>query len=189
MSLEELWQLFPIELKPHNPAYSEWYSEEEAKLKELFSKEDIKRISHMGSSAVPGLVAKPIVDILLEVDKKTDIKELKITLNESGWCFMGGTEKEGYLRLSFNKGYTIDGFAKKVYHLHVMYHGDWNELYFRDYLKEHKSVAKEYEELKINLLEEFRNNRDGYTEAKTDFINRYTKLAREQYQKRYEVGE
>ena len=47
-------------------------------------------------------------------------------------------------RISFNKGYTEDGFAEKVFHLHLRYRGDNGELYFRDFLIEHPDVAKEY---------------------------------------------
>ena len=51
--------------------------------------------------------------------------------------------------LSFNKGYTGNGYAERVFHLHLRYVGDNNELYFRDYLIEQPDVAKEYEELKL----------------------------------------
>ena len=88
-------------------------------------------------------------------------------------------------RITLNKGYTEQGFAEKVFHLHIRIAGDNNELYFRDYLKEHKKIAKEYEILKLSLWEEFEHDRDGYTEAKTDFIKKYTNLAKSDYEGRY----
>ena len=55
-------------------------------------------------------------------------------------------------RISFNSGYTKAGFADKVFHIHLRYIGDNEELYFRDYLREHPQIAKEYETLKLNLF-------------------------------------
>ena len=89
-------------------------------------------------------------------------------------------------RISFNRGYTKDGFAAKVFHLHLRYAGDHDELYFRDYLKEHPPVAGEYEALKLRLWKQFERNRDAYTEAKTAFIRKWTREAKKVYAKRYE---
>ena len=87
--------------------------------------------------------------------------------------------------ISLNKGYTENGFAEKVFHIHLRYVGNNNELYFRDYLNEYPEIAKEYEKLKLNLLKKFKHNRDAYTEAKTEFIIKYTELARKKYKERY----
>lgn len=87
--------------------------------------------------------------------------------------------------ISFNKGYTENGFAEKVFHLHLRHIGDNNELYFRDYLIEHPDVAGEYEKMKLKLWKEYEHNRDGYTDAKTEFIQKYTEKARVLYKNRY----
>ena len=87
----------------------------------------------------------------------------------------------------YNKGYTKYGFAEKVYHLHVRYFGDWEELYFRDYLREHADVSKAYESLKRELKEKFQYNRDAYTIAKTEFIQRYMQKAKRLYGNRYKL--
>ncbi|MGB8455588.1 MAG: GrpB family protein [Anaerocolumna sp.] len=184
MSLEELWELFPIILKKHNPNYKEWYEIEERQLFSCIKNQDIKRINHIGSSAVEGLIAKPTVDILLEVDNNCDITRLIEILKMNSWILMS-SEHEPDLKLVFNKGYTPDGFAEKVYHLHVRYLGDWNELYFRDYLLDHADVAVQYGNLKLSLWKEYEHNRDGYTEAKSDFIMRYTEKAKFEYAGRY----
>lgn len=88
-------------------------------------------------------------------------------------------------RQSYNKGYTKDGFADRVFHLHVQTIGDWNELYFRDYLIEHPEIAKEYEALKLQLKIKYEHNRDAYTDAKEEFVITYSKLAKQQYGDRY----
>jgi GrpB-like predicted nucleotidyltransferase (UPF0157 family) len=80
--------------------------------------------------------------------------------------------------MMFLKGYTPEGFRGQAYHLHVRYPGDWNELYFRDYLRDHPDAATEYAELKRGLKERFEHDRDGYTNAKTEWIEQHTRLAR-----------
>ncbi len=87
--------------------------------------------------------------------------------------------------IPFNKGYTEKGFAEKVFHLHLKYIGDNDELYFRDYLMEHTDVAKEYERMKLRLWKEYEFNRDGYTNAKTNFIRKYTEKAKLEYGDKY----
>ncbi|GMQ63562.1 GrpB family protein [Vallitalea maricola] len=184
MTLEELWKLFPIILKEHNTDYLNWYNDEKQQLLEIIDKGDIKRINHIGSSSVKGLISKPIVDILLEINNEINIDQLISKLINNGWTIMS-SEKSPILNMSFNKGYTIKGFAEKVFHLHVRYYDNWNELYFRDYLREHEEVADEYGRLKLSLLDKYKNNRDGYTNAKTDFILKYTEKAKEEFGDKY----
>lgn len=184
MTLEELWQLFPIILKEHNTEYQAWYELEKEKLNSSVGEGNMIRISHIGSTAVRGLLAKPTVDILLEISRDYKVEQMKADLTADGWSLMAYQEHP-YMQADFNKGYTPEGFAEKVYHLHVRYYGDWDELYFRDYLNEHKEVAKEYAILKEGLLEQYRNNRDGYTEAKSEFVLKYSKAAKEYYEGRY----
>ena len=86
-------------------------------------------------------------------------------------------------RMDFNKGYTPNGFAERVFHLHLRAFGDHDELYFRYYLNEHPETAKEYEKLKLSLWKLYEYDRDGYTEQKTNFVRKVTQLAIEQYGK------
>ncbi|AGB41418.1 hypothetical protein Halha_1474 [Halobacteroides halobius DSM 5150] len=184
MTLEELWELFPIILREHNPEYKEWYLKEKENIEKTVGLNKIERINHIGSSAIEGLIAKPTVDILLEVGCNSDIDNLKLRLENAGWTLMA-FEKKPDLKMSFNKGYTSNGFAEKVFHLHVRFLGDWDELYFRDYLMIHEEVAKKYGELKQKLKKQYEHNRDGYTEAKTEFIKKWTKQARKEFPNRY----
>lgn len=184
MNLEELWELFPIILCEHNPEYKEWYSREKEEIGKIVGVSKIDRINHIGSTAVEGLIAKPTVDILLEIKCNNDIENIKLRLGDAGWVLME-SEREPNFKMSFNKGYTPNGFAKKVFHLHVRFLGDWDELYFRDYLMIHKGVAKKYGELKQQLQKKYEHDRDGYTETKTHFIRKWTKKAREDFGNRY----
>lgn len=184
MTLEELWQLFPIILKKHNTDYKDRYEIEKQRLLNCIDRKDIMRINHIGSTAVEGLIAKPTVDILLEINNESNTELLKDILLHNGWLLMS-SRKNPYMNMVFNKGYTKEGFAEKVYHLHVRHYDNWNELYFRDYLIEHEEVAKEYGKLKLQLLEKYRHHRDGYTDAKSDFILKYTERAKEEYADKY----
>ena len=94
---------------------------------------------------------------------------------------------QGENRRSFNKGYTENGFAEKVFHLHLRMEGDHDELYFRDYLMKHPQTAREYEQLKHSLWKQFEHDRDGYTAAKTGFVRSVTEQAKQLYNGRYEM--
>lgn len=80
-----------------------------------------------------------------------------------------------------NKGYTPEGFAERVFHVHLRIAGDNDELYFRDYLNAHPDVAQGYECLKLSLWKEFEHDRDGYTQAKAAFVRKYADLAKAEH--------
>ena len=181
MTLEELWELFPIFLTEHDDRWTCFYDEMEQFLTELLSDYQVTRISHIGSTAVNGIWAKNIVDILLEIDVKEDMGSVARIIENNGFICMSSSDK----RVSFNWGYTENGFAEKVYHLHLRYAGDNNELYFRDYLNEHSQIAKEYEQLKLDLWKKFEHDRDAYTNAKSEFVEKWTSKARKVYSNRY----
>ncbi len=181
MSLEELWELFPIALVAPNDEWKLFYAEIETDLKSILSDCPAERISHIGSTAVPGIWAKNIVDVLVEVSKDSDIENTAKAIEKNGFIRMSASAG----RISLNRGYTADGFADKVFHVHIRYSGDNDELYFRDYLIEHKQIAKEYEALKLRLWKRFEHNRDAYTSAKTEFVKKWTSEARKAYNGRY----
>lgn len=184
MTNEELWQLFPIIISEHNSNWKEKYLEEKAAIEESIGTQNIARINHIGSTSVPNLAAKPTIDILIEIRDDTDTDKLIGKMEVAGYIYSPQPDNPPP-HMMFMKGYTPEGFKGQVYHIHVRYSGDWNELYFRDYLKLHPDVADEYGKLKLELKEEFQHNRDGYTYAKTKFIKRITKLAREEMNNKY----
>ncbi|WP_247925506.1 GrpB family protein [Streptococcus oralis] len=174
MSLEELCQLFPIFLVEHKSEWKDWYESEKTSLKKILGANVIKRIEHIGSTAIPNIWAKNIVDILLEVGRIEDLARVRDLLVKNGWLVMS----ESPNRISLNKGYTEQGFAENVFHLHLRMTGDHDEIYFRDYLCQHPDIAQAYQELKLSLWKQFEHNRDAYTDAKTDFINHYVSEAK-----------
>lgn len=172
MSLAELWELFPIVLTAYNPDWSGWANEEILELSTLL-RDCNPTIHHIGSTAIPGIQAKPIIDILVEINPDTEWSRIKERMETAGYICMSVSET----RMSFNKGYTPAGYADKVFHIHFHSAGDNDEIRFCDYLIAHPEVAKEYEKLKLSLLPKYRNDRDGYTEAKTAFVMNVVDIA------------
>lgn len=173
MTLAELWQLFPIVLTPHQPQWKDWAKEEMVRISILLS-EYSPIVNHIGSTAIPGIQAKPIIDILVEIYPDSCWQRIKEAMETVGYICMSSSG----IRMSFNKGYTPHGYADKVFHIHIHTIGDNDEICFRDYLLTHPKAAKEYEALKLSLLPQYRNDRDGYTEAKSDFVRKIISLSK-----------
>lgn len=175
MSLEELWELFPIFLVPHNPEWFNWFKDEEKFLTSIIPHDYLVRIDHIGSSAIREIMSKNIVDVMVVLNSIDLFPTVKKILLDNGYLLMN---EEGQ-RMSFNKGYTPNGFANRVFHIHVRLNDDIDEIYFKNYLITHPVVAKRYEELKKELWHKYEHNRDAYTEGKSEFVKMYTVLAKE----------
>ena len=180
MTLDELWRLFPIILSEHKNCWREWYEEEKITLIAALDDMDFK-INQIGSTAIHHILAKPIIDILIEISSDISMENIKEKLKKYGYTCMS----ENTNRKSFCKGYTEKGFAKKVFHLHLRYLGDNDELYFRDYMNDNPIIADEYVKLKISLSKKYKFNRDAYTNAKSEFVLKYTRKAKAEYGLRY----
>jgi GrpB-like predicted nucleotidyltransferase (UPF0157 family) len=177
MTDEERAQLFPIVLSEHKSYWQENYRKEKTALEQAVGVKNIVRINHIGSTAIPNLIAKPTIDILIEIVNDIDVEKLIANMQSAGYRHI----KQPTTPIPhwfFIKGYTPQGFEGQVFHVHVNYSGDWDELLFRDYLLRHPETAVEYGKLKLELQKKFEHNRDGYTDAKTDFIKRIVQLAR-----------
>ena len=112
----------------------------------------IFRLSHVGSTAIDGIWAKPTVDMVLEAADAAAFKRLDAAIPTCGYIRM--RSEEG--RVSFNRGYTPKGFAQEVFHLHLRLPGDADEVFFRDYLNLRPDLAAEYERLKLCAVEALR---------------------------------
>lgn len=177
MSLEELWELFPIFLvKPNPDKWEADYLMMNNRIRKILNFDIANKIYHIGSTAIKGIWAKDIVDILIEFKEENSIKIAANELINNGFRLMHESEN----RISLNYGYTKQGFAEHVFHIHLRKHGDIDEIYFCDYLNSHPELAKEYETLKLTLWKKYEHNRDAYTDAKTEFISRWTKIAKKE---------
>ena len=160
---------YPITLVCHNNKRIEWYNEMEVKLSKLLNDIPIN-IYHIGSSAIPNIESKNIIDILIEtIDDRNFDKIVQILSKE--WELRWNEDDRAFLV----KGYGEKGFLDKVFHLHIRKKGDITEVEFKNILLEHPVVAKKYEALKLKLEKEYKYDREGYTEGKTEFIDNIIK--------------
>ncbi|MCD8042463.1 MAG: GrpB family protein [Tannerellaceae bacterium] len=173
---EKIGKLFPIHITPYNPDWKTLYEEEKSLLAGVLDKSLLFNIEHIGSTSVEGLAAKPTIDILVEVPDLND--ELKQTLIQKliqvGYENMDNAEKEN--KMTFGKGYDENYLSAHAYHLHIREKGDYlpDEIYFRDSLRENPDIRNEYAKLKYSLAEKYKNNREAYTQGKTEFVIRIT---------------
>ena len=179
MTNKELGGLFPIIIAEPDSRWPKLFEREKNKIRKALGKRNTIRIEHIGSTAIPRLKAKPTIDILLEVPGLMDSDGAIKKLKKLGYHYIPKPENPPP-HMMFAKGYTIHGFKGQAYHIHVRYRGDWDELYFRDYLKSHLDVAREYGELKVRLSRTYRNDREAYTDKKNSFIKRITRMARKE---------
>lgn len=155
-----------IELVDHNPLWEEKFKAEAALIKNIFGPQMVS-LHHIGSTAIPGIKAKPIIDLLGEVKDIRAVTSFNEQMSAIGYQAKGEMGITG--RQYFRKGNGI----VHTHHLHIFQAGHpeiRRHLAFVDYLKSHPSEAQEYSTLKVRLVEEFRSNPEGYTDAKTDFI-------------------
>lgn len=176
MTTAELGKLFPIIIKPWNKRWQAWYQKEREIITENLGRDRVVKIDHIGSTAIPGIHAKPCVDILLQVPQSTKLQSIIKKLKELNYEYIHKPENPPP-HMMFVKGYTKRGFKGQTAHIHVRYPGDHDELIFRDYLIHHPEDAMAYGELKLQLAETHKNDREAYTEAKTEFIHKVLKKA------------
>ncbi|MDP4550117.1 GrpB family protein [Alkalihalobacillus macyae] len=152
------------------------------KCKRLFDKEkslletiigdDARDIQHFGSTAIKGIEAKPIIDILVGVESLKDVEKFnKEKLKEAGYYHLSRVQIDG--KEVFAKFTDLENLTK-THILHVVEYGDswWKEhISFRDYLNTNESVAKEYESLKKYLVEKYSNDERSYTDEKKQFVD------------------
>ncbi len=178
LSKEQFQQLYPILLFEHNPKWFDKY-EKEKNLIESLLQDDIAHINHYGSTSVPGLLSKPSIDILLEIKKSSDRDKIIGLMKKIGYSYINKSYCSE-TTIMFFKGYELCGYGENIFHVHLRYEDDWDELYFRDFLRSNPDLVKEYSELKLKIVNLYLNNRKKYTAAKTDFIQKTTILARKE---------
>jgi GrpB-like predicted nucleotidyltransferase (UPF0157 family) len=175
-----------IEITQYNPDWSRLFEEEKQHLLSCLPKELIKRIEHFGSTAVPNLAAKPIIDILVEVTSLEETrKKIAPILESQGYDYFWRPTWGDDIPPFYAWFVKRDAKGNRTHHIHMVEKDfeHWDRLLFRDYLIEHPDVAKEYQALKISLSQTYRNDRIKYTKEKTEFIERVTAAAKAYYKK------
>jgi len=156
-----------VRVVPHDSAWPSLFVQQARALRAALGAVAL-RIDHIGSTAVPGLVAKPVIDIQISVADLVPLDAYKVPLEELGYVFrMDNTER--------TKRYFRERLGTRRTHIHVRRAGSFGEqfaLLFRDFLRMHPDVALRYGGLKMALAEEFSlpEQRHAYTDAKSPFI-------------------
>jgi GrpB-like predicted nucleotidyltransferase (UPF0157 family) len=178
LTTQELGFLFPIVIADYNPNWKRLYLNEKQIILSAINIRDIKRIEHIGSTAVPGLCAKPTIDILIEISDNTNCDIFINDLQKIQYHFIPKPENPPP-HIMLAKGYSKMGFTGQTYHIHVRYSGDLDEIIFRDYLIKNPDIARQYGDLKRRFSIEFKNDREKYTDSKTDFIKKIVQQAKD----------
>jgi GrpB-like predicted nucleotidyltransferase (UPF0157 family) len=162
-----------VQLEPYK---SEWViifvEEREALLSQI--SDHVIAVEHVGSTSIPEMSAKPIIDIAAAVLRLEDVKKCFRPLEAADYEYRGEVKPGDHL---FVKGSP----SKRTVYLHIAEYGSriWEDfLLFRDYLRRHKDVAQEYASLKRERAERYEKNRDSYTKSKADFIESILERAR-----------
>ena len=159
-----------VEIHAWSPGWAERFEAEKRVLLEAFRPEAIE-IEHIGSTAVRGLAAKPIVDMLLGAADLASIERRMPSLVALGYRYVPEFEAELPGRRYFVK--PAHGAAELHLHAVRVHDGFWSRhLAFRDALREDSHLAAEYAQLKRRLAARFGHDRGAYTDAKSDFIRR-----------------
>jgi GrpB-like predicted nucleotidyltransferase (UPF0157 family) len=175
-----------VAVVPYDPGWPEVFRREKEHLLSYLPAGLIRRVEHFGSTAVPGLAAKPVVDMLVEVsDLQATRARIAPVLQAQGydyfWRPTRGDDGPPFYAW-FIKRDPASGV--RTHHIHTVEAGfaeHWDRLLFRDYPIEHAQVAQEYQALKLRLASEHPNDRVAYTEGKTEFVLRVMAIAKRAY--------
>ncbi len=173
-----------IEIVPYDPAWPRRFESEKHHLRDCLPPELIGRIEHFGSTAVPGLAAKPIIDMLVEVTSLTEAaRRIVPVLEAQGYDYFWRPSWYDENTPSYIWFIKRNEAGERTHHVHFLEADshEWERLLFRDYLREHPDTAHEYAELKHRIARDYPNDRIAYAREKTAFINRITKAAHERY--------
>jgi GrpB-like predicted nucleotidyltransferase (UPF0157 family) len=175
-----------VSIVPYDPNWPRMFAQERDHLLISFPREMIGRIEHFGSTAIPGLAAKPIVDMLVEVRSLEETKRRIVpVLEAAGYDYFWRPTRGDDVPPFYAWFIKRDAAGIRTHHIHMVEKDfeHWERLLFRDYLIEHRQVAREYEALKLRLARDYPNDRVAYTDGKTDYVVRVTQLAKEYYER------
>lgn len=168
-----------ISIVPYNPLWPDMFRKEEAFLRSVLPPSLIRRIEHFGSTAVPGLSAKPVIDILVEVTSLEATKQEIVPILEAHgyeylWRPTIGDQPPWYAWFI-----KRDPSGVRTHHIHMVEADSelWDRLYFRDYLRKFPQEAQRYEQLKNDLQKKYSHDRVKYTAEKSAYIREVTERA------------
>jgi len=166
----------PVEIVPYDPAWPAQFEEERQAIAAALATWIVGSIEHVGSTAIPGLAAKPVIDMMAGVQSLEAARPAIDAAARLGYCYFP-------YRPDSEHWFCKPSPAFRTHHLHLVPfgNGQWRgAIAFRDYVRRHPAIAVEYETLKRQFAHEFHLDREAYTRAKHPFIERITTCALEQ---------
>lgn len=163
-----------IEVVPYDPRWPEAFALEAPRLRDAIG-DNVVAIHHVGSTAVPGLCAKPTIDIVVEVRDIETADARNERMEQLGY------EARGEWGFSGRRYFVKQQGSRRTHHVHVYQTGHPeidDSCSFRDYLRAHPAQASEYGRLKQRLAQQFPLDGRSYTDAKAGFVERMVKAAR-----------
>jgi GrpB-like predicted nucleotidyltransferase (UPF0157 family) len=165
----------PVELLPYDPNWPAAFESERTLIAPILGTNAI-RIEHMGSTSIPGLPAKPIIDVIVLVDDLDAARSAIPALEATGYSFWADNPDK--TKLFLVRG--LPPAPHRTHHLHIYDNPDEvdRHLVFRDRLRADPELRDGYLTLKIDLAARFRDDREAYTNHKAAFINTVVRPAR-----------
>jgi len=157
-----------IHIVPYDTSWVAQFERERAVLERLLAPWRGGPIEHVGSTAIPGLCAKPVIDIMVGVTSLPESEPAKSALREAGYQY-------AEYKTDVMHWFCKPSFAMRTHHLHLIPFGAplWHDrLKFRDILRADPVLAADYATLKLALASKFEFDREAYTEAKSAFVAR-----------------
>lgn len=167
-----------VQLVEYDSRWPELFLSEAKRVKSVLPAELVVSVDHFGSTSIPGLAAKPIIDILVSVRSVPEAREIAVQpLASIGYAFWSDNPRRDHL--FFVKGLP-PAAAHRTHHIHMLEPGSdmRAQLLFRDYLRSHSDEASRYGDLKLELMARHSNDREAYTAAKSTYIDQIIVKAR-----------
>lgn len=156
----------------YNPEWRRLFEEEKQQLRRVIG-DRVLEIQHIGSTSIPGMIAKPILDLAIAVTNFEAAAVCIKPLESLGYVYRG--EYGMPRRHFFVKG------QPRTHHLHILEINSWDwqrHILFRDYLIQYPEIARQYTNLKLKLLQQYCGNRDAYQAGKSEFVGEVEQQAK-----------
>jgi GrpB-like predicted nucleotidyltransferase (UPF0157 family) len=162
-----------VELVAYDPRWAEIFRAEAERLRKLLGGEMVLRVEHVGSTGVGGMMAKPVIDMLVEIPSFEAAMGLVLPklMEEGCEYFWRDDRPPGHMMFIRRNASGV-----RTHHIHMAPagHSLWERVEFRDYLRSHPAEAREYEQLKMRLAAEHPGDREAYTNGKGEYVKRIT---------------
>ena len=176
-----------VVIVPYDPLWPEQFAAEATLVWAAVGEGLVVAVEHFGSTAISGMAAKPVIDLLVVVRSLDEARATAVPSLESiGYSYWRDDPAPD--RLFFVKGLPPNG--PRTHHVHIVEPGFSHDprlrefsfsdrLLFRDYLRAHPEEARQYEDLKRDLAARFPEDREAYTEGKTEYVYAIMQKARQ----------